>query len=215
VAKNKNAIYIEAMLKYKEYKKGTPNKLAILLHGYGSNSTNIIEIADYLADDTLYVAPNAPYLSHFGGQMWFEIYDNAGVRVSPKQVLEGTNTITPQLLEFVAHIQKERGFSCEDTYIMGFSQGAMLSLHYGLTIEQKLGGVIAFSGRLMFDIDSKTKQKFLVVHGDSDPVVGYDFFAPAVEKLASFGHTVSSLTCRGLEHSINEEGLLAAKYFMS
>ena len=73
-----------------EKKESEVKNIVILLHGYGSNGNDLINIAYNLKDtfpNTYFSAPNAPYLfeAFQGGFKWFNIY------------IEGTRTDEPEV----------------------------------------------------------------------------------------------------------------------
>jgi phospholipase/carboxylesterase len=55
----------------------------------------------------------------------------------------------------------------------------------------------------------------LLVHGESDEVVPYDFLSLAEKALTVMGIAVETLSCPNLGHSINDEGLMAGIRFVA
>lgn len=85
----------------------------------------------------------------------------------------------------------------------GFSQGAILSVHIGLTFPHKLGGILACSGFLCPQTDIKNKEvKILATNGDEDELINYDlaynsYLNSSIKNNVEFvqlkntGHTIS------------------------
>ena len=114
-------------------------KAIILLHGRGATAESILSIADYLelADFSIF-APQAAQ------RTWYPY----GFMASDEGNLSSLNSSLQQvslLFQFLI----ENGKAPEQIYVMGFSQGACLSLEFAARNAQKLGGVVAFTGGLI------------------------------------------------------------------
>ena len=114
-------------------------KVLILLHGRGATAESILAVAPYLnlEEFTLY-APQAPQ------RTWYPF----GFMASDQGNLSALHTSIQQvslLFEFLV----QEGIAPEQIYILGFSQGACLSLEFAALHAQKLGGVVAFTGGLI------------------------------------------------------------------
>jgi phospholipase/carboxylesterase len=114
-------------------------KAIILLHGRGATAESILSLADYLelADFSIF-APQAAQ------RTWYPY----GFMASDEGNLSALNSSLQQvslLFQFLI----ENGKAPEQIYVMGFSQGACLSLEFAARNAQKLGGVVAFTGGLI------------------------------------------------------------------
>jgi phospholipase/carboxylesterase len=114
-------------------------KAIILLHGRGATAESIVSLADYLelADFSIF-APQAAQ------RTWYPY----GFMASDEGNLSALNSSLQQvslLFQFLI----ENGKAPERIYVMGFSQGACLSLEFAARNAQKLGGVVAFTGGLI------------------------------------------------------------------
>ena len=114
-------------------------KAIILLHGRGATAESILSLADYLelADFSIF-APQAAQ------RTWYPY----GFMASDEGNLSALNSSLQQvflLFQFLI----ENGKAPEQIYVMGFSQGACLSLEFAALNAQKLGGVVAFTGGLI------------------------------------------------------------------
>jgi len=114
-------------------------KAIILLHGRGATAESIVSLADYLelADFSIF-APQAAQ------RTWYPY----GFMSSDEGNLSSLNSSLQQvslLFQFLI----ENGKAPEQIYVMGFSQGACLSLEFAARNGQKLGGVVAFTGGLI------------------------------------------------------------------
>lgn len=114
-------------------------KAIILLHGRGASAESILSLTSYLdlADFSVF-APQAAQ------RTWYPY----GFMASDEGNLSALNSSLQQvslLFKFLI----ENGKAPEQIYVMGFSQGACLSLEFTARNAQKLGGVIAFTGGLI------------------------------------------------------------------
>ena len=114
-------------------------KAIILLHGRGATAESILSLTSYLdlADFSVF-APQAAQ------RTWYPY----GFMASDQGNLSALNSSLQQvslLFQFLI----ENGKVPEQIYVMGFSQGACLSLEFTARNAQKFGGVIAFTGGLI------------------------------------------------------------------
>ncbi|MCS6761600.1 MAG: hypothetical protein MO846_06175 [Candidatus Devosia symbiotica] len=81
----------------------------------------------------------------------------------------------PVLLEFLTDLWVQTRIAPEQTLLVGFSQSAMMALHVGLSLPQRLMGIVAFSGALLppegFCSATTGHSPVCLVHGDADSVV--------------------------------------------
>jgi phospholipase/carboxylesterase len=199
---------------------GIPQQVVVLLHGYGSDGADLISLAPVwqpILPEALFVSPNAPEMCRqlsFGFQ-WFDI-SFEGDRLAKRQV--GVETARPVLVEFLEDLWNQTGVAPEQTVLAGFSQGAMMALHVGLSLEQRLMGIIAFSGAFLppqgFGSPSLAKPPVCIVHGDMDDVVDPELSADADVALRLAGFDVSYHVSQGTAHGIAPDGLDYASQFL-
>ena len=191
--------------------------LVVLLHGYGSNGDDLISLAPYwskMMPDTEFLAPNGPeaWEGYASGYQWFTLQE-----FTPPSVRTGLDAAQPHLKKYILEALAARNLSPRDLVIVGFSQGGMVALEMMFALPD-LRGIICYSGG--FYPSGKTPPhepypEILLVHGDADTVVPYDFFLEAQMQLKRLGLHPQTLTCAGLGHSIDEEGLKAGEKFLT
>jgi phospholipase/carboxylesterase len=108
----------------------------------------------------------------------------------------------------------ENGKAPEQIYVMGFSQGACLSLEFAARIAQKLGGVVAFTGGL---IGEKLEEKKYNGDFQGTPILlsssAHDMHVPAqrihdsAQLLQKMGAEVSLTLFEDELHTIRPEEL--------
>lgn len=200
---------------------GTPRQAVVLLHGYGSDGNDLIGLAPHWRDllpDAVFISPNAPeqcrQLAY--GFQWFDVSFD-GDRLARRQ--EGVVQARPVLLEFLEDLWSQFGIGPENTILAGFSQGAMMALHTGLSLERPLLGIIAFSGAFLppegFGSAALAKSPVCLVHGDMDVVVDPEHSADADVALRLAGYDVSYHVSPGVGHGIAPDGLAFASQFIA
>ena len=124
-------------------------KAIILLHGRGASAESILSLTSYLdlADFSVF-APQAAQ------RTWYPY----GFMASDEGNLSALNSSLRQVSLLVQFLN-ENGKAPEQIYVMGFSQGACLSLEFTARNAQKFGGVIAFTGGLIGENLEEEKYK--------------------------------------------------------
>lgn len=215
---------MELTLKSKEYNViKNPKYVMILLHGYGSNSDDLISLAPDLGKallDTIFISPNAPF-SFEGGIMggayqWYSLLDR-----STKALAEGYIKAAPILEEYIESVQKKYKVKPEQVILSGFSQGGMMTLQFGTHYKKKLAALLSFSGyiigsELLSDdnVDINKETPIFISHGLLDVVVPVNSFHYAVSYLKHEGYKVTSVSSPGLGHGIDLKILEGAKEFL-
>jgi phospholipase/carboxylesterase len=197
---------------------GTPKRLVILLHGLGADGNDLIGLAPYwapLLPDAEFLSPNAPFpcdMAPFGYQ-WLSARDP-----SPESRLAGARAAASILNDFIDESLEARGLSDSELALVGFSQGTMMSLFVGPRREKQLAGIVGFSGRLiapqLLGEEIRSRPPILLIHGTEDPMVAYSSMAEADVALKAAGVLVETLTCPGIGHSIDADGLKAGGAFL-
>jgi len=179
-------------------------KAIILLHGRGATAESILSLADYLelADFSIF-APQAAQ------RTWYPY----GFMASDEGNLSALNSSLQQvslLFQFLI----ENGKAPEQIYVMGFSQGACLSLEFTARSAQKLGGVVAFTGGL---IGEKLEEKKYSGDFQGTPILlsssAHDMHVPAqrihdsAQLLQKMGAEVSLKFFEDELHTIRPEEL--------
>lgn len=155
-----------------------PTKLLLLLHGVGSNETNLLGLAEGVADDTLVIFPRGPLQLGVQQFAWFRVtFTQSGPSIVPHEAESSRQA----MVMLVKNLQALHGISSRSTVIAGFSQGGILSASVALTSPESVSGFGVLSGRILPEIAPVTADKerlsglrAFVGHGDFDsklPVV--------------------------------------------
>lgn len=206
-----------------------PKYLVIFLHGFGSDKENLIALAPEFEDilpNALFIAPNAPYevnqfLIH--GYKWFSINLDPNQRnfaVMPQQTIDEIAASNQALSSFIDEQLEKYNLTAQNLFLIGFSQGAMMSIYQSLTKDQKMAGVIAYSGRVILpediklDEQIKSKPEICLIHGRQDDVVRFDNFIQGKEKLEKLQIPHEAHEINNLAHSIDLRGVEIGRNFI-
>ena len=150
--------------------------LLILLHGYGSNEEDLFSFATELPEDLIIISARAPQSLGFGGYAWYTIHFNTSVdKFSDIPEAIASRDL---IAKFVTEVQEKYNISPAKTFLLGFSQGTILSYAVALNYPEKVQKVIALSGYinpdlLPKDIDASnyTNLDFFISHGNVDQII--------------------------------------------
>jgi len=182
----------------------TPSKkLMIILHGRGDSSAGFTWLPPYLdLDDMNYLLLDAPY-DYFGGRSWYDL--------PPKQ-LEGIAYSSSILSDILDGLFEEE-FNAEESFLFGFSQGALLTFEFGARYEKKLAGYLAISGYiydpelLLAEMNPALKDaNWLCTHGTHDDVLPFSTSKAQVETLQNGGFNIAFKSYQKV-HTIAEDEL--------
>lgn len=195
--------------------------LVIFLHGYGADGADLLGLADVLAPHlpgVAFVAPDAPERC-VGGGFGFQWFPIPWLDGSPQAAAEaGLVAAAEDLNGFLDAQLAAEGLTPDRLVLVGFSQGAMMSLHVAVRRAEPVAGVVAISGRLLaperLEADAVSKPPVLLVHGDQDPVVPFADMGKAGDALVAAGFQTFGHVMRGTGHGIAPDGLGVALQFI-
>ena len=198
---------------------GHARQLMVLLHGYGADGNDLISLGWQWREmwpDMMFVSPNAPdpCAVNPGGYQWFPLDTD---RIAGR--IEGVRAARPVIVNFLIDLWAQTGVAPQDTVLAGFSQGAMMALHAGTSLDRPLAGIIAFSGAFVaadgFGEGRFAKPPIAIIHGDQDGVVEPRLSQQAADDLREAGFDVELHWSRGLGHGIGQDGLDVATRFVA
>lgn len=159
----------------------------LALHGRGSNEEDLIGLASHLPQGLLWISPRAPLTLGPGSYEWYRV--RVIGKPEPDLVLAALETID----HFVDEILATYPVDPQRLYLLGFSQGSILSMSYALTHPSRVAGVIAQSGyipgNVALEIDEAgVKGKpFLLTHGVQDTVLPVEWDRASRDQLQALG----------------------------
>ena len=194
--------------------------LVVLLHGYGANGADLIDLADALAPalpGTAFVAPDAPEPFPevgLGARQWFPLTFR-----DPGELWRGANLAGPVLDRFLdADLERYR-LAPNRMALVGFSQGTIMALHVGLRRSAAPAAIVGFSGLIAgaehLSGTVKSRPPVQLIHGELDEVIPVDAIHVTREALAAAEIPVEWHIRSGVGHQIDPVGLRLAAHFLA
>ena len=195
---------------------GISNKLVVFLHGYGADGKDLIDLANPFSmamPNATFISPDAPHPCTMSpsGREWFPI----------DQIPTGAIKASENLISLIQDEAKSLNLSFKDVILIGFSQGAMMSLQCLLINNQQFSAIIGYSGSLREEnveaahnqiINGKhnfANTPVLLIHGEKDEVVPFQSLISSKNLLNNIGFNIQTLSRPNLGHGIDPEGISA------
>lgn len=197
-----------------------PTKLVIMLHGYGSNKNDLINLSPELSKfspDTLFISPDAPFdfegMQNSKAKQWFSLLDR-----SKNTLISEIKMAENHIVDFIFTLLSKYNLSENDLCLLGFSQGMMLSLYLIMQSLIKPKLVIGYSGRL-FDNnwkcgDKEKKTKIMLIHGREDDIIPVEDMLSTADELKRYGFHTTYFISRYLAHGIDDQGVQLGGNFL-
>ncbi|MDG0797024.1 esterase [Pectobacterium punjabense] len=190
------------------------NRLILLFHGVGDTAAGMAQIGRYFAaalPQAMVVSIAGPFSTGYGdGRQWFSVQG-----VTEENRLSRIEANLPRFVDTVRHWQEQSGISAEQTVLVGFSQGSIMSLEALKSEASFAGHIIAFSGR--FAVLPETAFADVVVHlihGEADGVIVVGHAHAAAHRFQELGTSFTVDSVPGVGHGIDERMLKLALAYL-
>jgi len=180
-----------------------PQQLMVLLHGWGASAQDMAPLAQLLRrqfPQAAVLAPQGfePVDNALAGRQWFSV-QGATEANRPERVAAAL----PAFADWLRAAQAATGVGPAATALMGFSQGAILSLELVQRHDGLAGRVLAFSGRYAALPETAPQHTTLhFFHGADDPVIPAVHARQAMQRLADVGGDATIDIAEGVGHAI-------------
>lgn len=177
-------------------------KVLIMLHGRGANAEDILGLSEHLlVKDFALIAPQAT------DHTWYP-YSFLAPPAQNEPWLSGALNVVKETVDELL----QKGFTTDQLYFAGFSQGACLTLEFVTRNAAKYGGVAAFTGGLIGDKiymdnykgDFKNTDVFIGT-SDPDPHVPVQRVNESASIMENMNARVTKKIYRGMGHTINQD----------
>lgn len=160
-----------------DYDPSREYPLLVLLHGFGSNMSDLAGLTPALSrTDYLYACPNAPLALDFGmrqtGYAWANLYGESYEREA--QAAENS------LMDFVEEVATRYRIQQGRVGLGGFSQGGMMTYRAGLPRPDTFAALFALSARVVDPdgvhrrLPTRRDQPIFISHGSRDGMIPPD-----------------------------------------
>jgi phospholipase/carboxylesterase len=185
---------------------GVPLKKAraamIMLHGRGASAESILSLAnEFDADGLAYLAPQAANDTWYPYRFLEPIEKNEPWLSSALQVVA----------DLIAHVTTS-GIPAGRLILLGFSQGACLTLEYAARHAQRYGGIVGLSGGLIGPAGtprnypgSFSGTPIFLGCSDVDPHIPLDRVHETARVLQQLGSDVTERIYPNLDHTVNQD----------
>jgi phospholipase/carboxylesterase len=141
-----------------------------------------------------------------GAYEWYRVHVIG--KPDPEQLFSAMETID----RFVNEILSIYPIDPQKLFLLGFSQGSLLSMCYTLTYPSRVAGVIAQSGYIPTGVDLEIDEvgvkgrPFLLTHGEQDTLIPIEWGRNSRERLQSVGVDLEYYEFQ-MGHSVSMESL--------
>jgi len=191
----------------------------ILLHGYGGDGKDISMLSlnwKRHLPNTIFICPNGHEKCPINpsGFQWFDLTQD-----DPEYILEQSIKAEKKLRKFIDEIKNEFKLTNKKICLSGFSQGCMMSINLGLTIEEEFSCIVGFSGKIINQEDLKSRKKnstnILLIHGDADQVVSPNHMLEAKDFFIRNNLVIETHLIKNCDHHIPiEASSIALNYIL-
>jgi len=170
-----------------------PNKVypaLFLIHGIGSNEQNMFPLTAGLEEKFFIFSIRGP-ISHPPGFAFFTI---EGYGKPHRDVFKQSLS---QLTQFLEYASDRYPIDKKQLFLLGFSQGAILSMSLALTLGKKIKGIVALSGYIPkivsedYEIKPVNELSVFISHGELDQILPYEWGVEAQEYFRQLGADVT------------------------
>jgi phospholipase/carboxylesterase len=186
--------------------------LVVALHGRGANAEDLAALAPEIGDGYRFVFPNGRLRLDMGPWVGFAWYEREAVATD----LPASRAALEALL---GELWARTGLGPAQTVLLGFSQGAVMTLDVGLRSPTRFAGLVAMSGYLYEDdslaaaLAQARDQRVLVVHGTEDATLPISRGRAARRTLEAAGLPVEYHEFR-MGHEVSRESLAVVQTFL-
>jgi predicted esterase len=180
----------------------------ILVHGRGGSAAELLDLADDLGmNDIAWIAPQA------AGQTWYPYSFLSPIERNEPGISSGLNVLR-RLLEDLG----QNGMPPERVGILGFSQGACLTLEFAARHARRYGAIVGLSGGLIGPPGTPRGYKgslddtpIFLGCSDIDVHIPVERVHESADVFRRLGAKVDERIYPGMGHTVNDDELAAVR----
>ncbi len=181
-------------------------KCLIMLHGVWSNEFDFFALKERFGDDSIIVSLRGPFVLWQDRFAWYPVDFSSG---KPVYRIQDVESGYREIIACIDEVRSKYDIPSENIFLLGFSQWAIMSYYTLWRSPEKIGGIIALSGRLLDEIDTDNVdeddyegKRVFIGHGIDDMVIPVTATGPTslfarkfgIEPIVKFypiGHTIA------------------------
>jgi len=155
---------------------GKNNKVIIMFHGYGSNKDDLFSFAKFMNPNFLIISIQAPIQMDYNSYCWWSLNLNNDMQLQMDDK-EAKNSLN-ELNTFISEdLSIKYNFGLNQVYLLGFSQGCMISYALSINFPENYKKVVGLSGKIPHEIINFNEKfdysnhNFFCSHGINDQVI--------------------------------------------
>jgi len=184
----------------------TAHAAMLLVHGRGASAADIMTVGQELMhSDFAYLAPQA------AGNAWYPNPFTAPIESNEPYLSSAMSVLEEVLAKVAEHVPPER------VILLGFSQGACLTLEFCARHARRYGGVVAFTGGLIGPDGTPRDYPgsfqgtpIFIGSSDVDPHIAKGRVLEAGEVLEHMGAAVTVKLYPNMAHTVNADEIHSA-----
>ena len=152
------------------------NKVIIMFHGYGSNKDDLFSFAKFMNPNFLIISIQAPIQMDYNSYCWWSLNLNNDMELQMDDK-EAKNSLN-ELNRFISEdLSIKYNFGLNQVYLLGFSQGCMISYALSINFPENYKKVVGLSGKIPHEIINFNEKfdysnhNFFCSHGINDQVI--------------------------------------------
>ncbi len=189
----------------------TAHAVMILAHGRGATAEDIMTVAvEVKMPGFAYLAPQAP------GNVWYPNPFTAPLESNEPQLSSALEVLEGLMERVETHVPAER------VVLLGFSQGACLTLEFAARHARRFGAVVGLSGGLIGPDDTPRDYPgdfagtpIFLGCSDVDPHIRKDRVVASGEVFKRMGAALTLRLYPGMAHTVSEEEIEAVRKLLA
>ena len=152
------------------------NKVIIMFHGYGSNKDDLFSFAKFMNPNFLIISIQAPIQMDYNSYCWWSLSLNNDMELQ-MDIKEAKNSLN-ELNRFISKdLSVKYNFGLNQVYLLGFSQGCMISYALSINFPRNYKKAVGLSGKIPHEIINFNEKfdysnhNFFSSHGLNDQVI--------------------------------------------